>query len=142
MHAKLSMWHFDANASTESNKQRGQVLCWAKLLHYICCFPVDGCDRRGHSVSRSPSTQIGATCCTCCNAFCLPVYCKQGVVFVQHQCSLWQVSPEGRVLEHLMDSDGSVVNSISAVTEHKGRLFFGNVVGDYVSYIDYRQEQN
>lgn len=52
-----------------------------------------------------------------------------------------QVSPEGKVLEHLMDSDGSVVSSISAVTEHKGRLFFGNVVGDYVSYIDYKQGQ-
>ena len=35
-----------------------------------------------------------------------------------------------------MDTDGSVVSSISAVTEHKGRLFLGNVVGDYVSYID------
>lgn len=53
----------------------------------------------------------------------------------------WQVSPEGKVLEHLMDSDGSVVSSISAVTEHKGRLFFGNVLGDYVSYIDYEQAQ-
>lgn len=52
-----------------------------------------------------------------------------------------QVSPEGKVLEHLMDSDGSVANSISAVTEHKGRLFFGNVLGDYVSYIDYKQGQ-
>lgn len=47
-----------------------------------------------------------------------------------------QISPEGKVLEHLMDTDGSVVSSISAVTEHKGRLFLGNVVGDYVSYID------
>lgn len=35
-----------------------------------------------------------------------------------------------------MDTDGSVVNFISAVTEHSGRLFFGNVAGDYVSYID------
>lgn len=40
-----------------------------------------------------------------------------------------------------MDSDGFVLNSISAVTEHRGRLFFGNVVGDYVSYIDYKQGQ-
>ena len=34
-----------------------------------------------------------------------------------------------------MDTDGSVVNFISAVTEHHGRLFFGNVAGDYVSYV-------
>ena len=50
-----------------------------------------------------------------------------------------QVSPEGHVLEHLMDTDGSVVSSISSVTDHNGRLFFGNVLGDYVSYIDRRQ---
>lgn len=42
------------------------------------------------------------------------------------------------MLEHLMDSDGSVVSTISSVTEHNGRLFFGNLVGDFVSYIDYR----
>ncbi|DBA67844.1 TPA: putative alkaloid biosynthetic cluster [Trebouxia sp. C0005] len=47
-----------------------------------------------------------------------------------------KISPEGKVLDHLMDTDGSVVNFISAVTEHNGRLFFGNVAGDYVSYID------
>lgn len=47
-----------------------------------------------------------------------------------------KISPEGKVLEHLMDTDGSVVNSISSVTEHNGRLLFGNVVGDYVSYLD------
>lgn len=37
-----------------------------------------------------------------------------------------------------MDSDGSAVSFISAVTEHNGRLFFGNVVGNYISYIDYK----
>ena len=56
------------------------------------------------------------------------------VTDVLHVCM--QISPEGKVLEHLMDTDGSVVNFISAVTEHSGRLFFGNVAGDYVSYID------
>lgn len=58
-----------------------------------------------------------------------------------HQRSVLQVSPEGKVLEHLMDSDGSVVSTISAVTEHKGRLFFGNLVGDFVSYIDHKPQQ-
>ena len=47
-----------------------------------------------------------------------------------------QVSPEGKVLEQLQDTNGSVITFISSVLEHKGRLFFGNVVGDYVSYLD------
>ena len=47
-----------------------------------------------------------------------------------------QVSPEGKVLEQLQDTNGSVITFISSVVEHKGRLFFGNVVGDYISYLD------
>lgn len=47
-----------------------------------------------------------------------------------------KVSPEGKVLEQLQDTNGSVITFISSVVEHKDRLFFGNVVGDYVSYLD------
>lgn len=51
---------------------------------------------------------------------------------------LRQVSSEGKVLQWLMDPDGSTINSISSVTEHKGRLYFGNVAGDYISILDKR----
>ena len=49
-----------------------------------------------------------------------------------------QVSPEGKVLQWLMDPNGSVVNTISSVTEHGGKMYFGNVAGDYVSHLDKR----
>eukprot|EP00884_Botryococcus_braunii_P013679 jgi/Botrbrau1/22311/Bobra.0138s0061.1 len=51
-----------------------------------------------------------------------------------------KVSPEGEVLKVLMDADGSRVRSISAVTEHKGRLFLGNLDGNYVSYYDLNKD--
>lgn len=35
----------------------------------------------------------------------------------------------------LMDPDGSVVSHVSAVTEHGGRLFLGNLAKDYVSVL-------
>jgi len=39
----------------------------------------------------------------------------------------------------LLDPDGERVSSVSAVTESAGgRLFFGNLMGDYVSYVDLR----
>lgn len=47
-----------------------------------------------------------------------------------------QVSPEGEVLQTLMDPDGSHIASVSSVTEHQGRLFLGNLMGDYVSVLD------
>lgn len=46
-----------------------------------------------------------------------------------------QVSPAGEVLQTLMDPDGSVVSHVSAVTEHGGRLFLGNLAKDYVSVL-------
>ena len=49
---------------------------------------------------------------------------------------LLQVSSEGKVLQWLMDPDGSNINSISSVAEHKRRLYFGNVAGDYISILD------
>lgn len=51
-------------------------------------------------------------------------------------CIPAQVSPAGEVLHFLMDPDGSVVSAVSSVTEHKGRLYFGTVSGDYASYLD------
>ena len=51
-------------------------------------------------------------------------------------CMPAQVSAAGEVLQFLMDPDGSVVSAVSSVTEHKGRLYFGTVSGDYASYLD------
>ena len=42
----------------------------------------------------------------------------------------------GRPLQTLFDPDGSHVATVSAATEHMGRLFLGNLGGDYVSYLD------
>ena len=52
-----------------------------------------------------------------------------------------QVSPEGRVLQTLMDPDGSVVSHVSAVTEHGGRLYLGNLAKDDVSVVDVAPQQ-
>jgi hypothetical protein len=35
-----------------------------------------------------------------------------------------------------MDPDGSHISSVSGITQSGNRLFFGNLAGDYVSYID------
>lgn len=48
---------------------------------------------------------------------------------------LHQVSPTGEVLQMMMDPDGSYITHISSATEHQGRLYFGNLVKDYVSYL-------
>lgn len=48
---------------------------------------------------------------------------------------LVQVHPDGRALQALYDSDGTHVQRISAVTEAGDRLYFGNLAGDYVSFI-------
>ena len=47
-----------------------------------------------------------------------------------------QVSPEGEVLQVLMDPDGSKVSHVSSVTEHEGKLYLGNLAKDYVSVLD------
>ena len=47
-----------------------------------------------------------------------------------------QVSPAGKVLRVLMDPKGRAISLISAVTEHRGRLYFGHLSHDYVSYLD------
>ena len=47
-----------------------------------------------------------------------------------------QVSPGGEILRTLMDQYGAHVAFVSSVTEHGDRLFLGNVVLSYVSYVD------
>jgi hypothetical protein len=46
------------------------------------------------------------------------------------------VSAEGKLLGMLMDPDGSNVSHISSITEFRGRLYFGNLVKNYVSFLD------
>lgn len=47
-----------------------------------------------------------------------------------------KVSPEGEVLQTLMDPTGDHVSHVSSATEHAGRLFLGNLGKDYVSVLD------
>lgn len=45
-------------------------------------------------------------------------------------CCCWcQVSPEGRILQLLLDPTGARVATASAATEHNGRLFLGSIMG-------------
>ena len=46
-----------------------------------------------------------------------------------------KVSASGDVEGTLMDSKGAQVSSVSAVTEFEGKLFLGNLMGDYVSVL-------
>ena len=46
-----------------------------------------------------------------------------------------KVSASGDVEGVLMDSKGAQVSSISAVTEFDGKLFLGNLMGDFVSVV-------
>lgn len=59
----------------------------------------------------------------------------------KHWGAIVKVTAEGQVVDCLLDLDGSHLMSISAVTEVKGRLFLGNLAGDYVSYLDLPQWQ-
>jgi len=48
-----------------------------------------------------------------------------------------QVDGSGQVLDFLMDGVGAHVSSVSAVSESPdGKLWLGNLVGSYVSYVD------
>lgn len=40
-----------------------------------------------------------------------------------------KLSPQGEILQLLLDPDGSRVATASAATEHKGRLFLGSIMG-------------
>jgi hypothetical protein len=46
------------------------------------------------------------------------------------------VSPNGEILEIVLDPNGSMVSTVSAVTEHNGKLFMGNLGGNFVSIVD------
>jgi len=43
------------------------------------------------------------------------------------------VSPEGEVLQFLLDPTGERVAFVSSATEHQGNLFLGNLRQNYVS---------
>ena len=47
-----------------------------------------------------------------------------------------KLSPEGKVLRTLMDPKGTKLSTISAVTEHAGQLFLGNLKGNFVSVVN------
>ena len=47
-----------------------------------------------------------------------------------------KLNAAGHPVRTLYDLDGSRVSTVSAITEHGGRLFFGNLGGDYVSFLD------
>lgn len=70
----------------------------------------------------------------------LPPACQRPLICLLHTCvptlAALQVSPEGEVLQVLMDPTGGHVSHVSAVTEHRGRLFLGNLAKDYVSVLD------
>eukprot|EP00879_Flechtneria_rotunda_P024440 GHRR01025910.1.p1 GENE.GHRR01025910.1~~GHRR01025910.1.p1 ORF type:complete len:118 (+),score=26.80 GHRR01025910.1:279-632(+) len=42
---------------------------------------------------------------------------------------------DGAVLDWLMDPKGTHVSSVSAALEHDGKLFLGNLAGNYISYV-------
>lgn len=56
--------------------------------------------------------------------------------FLKQWGCVLKVSPEGKIIDALIDADGSTVSSISAVTEHDGKLFLGNLGGSFVSVYD------
>ncbi|GLC34854.1 hypothetical protein PLESTM_000247100 [Pleodorina starrii] len=47
-----------------------------------------------------------------------------------------KISPDGKPQQLLMDPDGFKIAFVSAVTERNGKLYFGNVKQNYVSYFD------
>ena len=59
----------------------------------------------------------------------------QGLFVKQWGCVV-KVSSSGEVLEVLMDVHSTTVATVSAVTEHRGKLFLGNLGGSFVSVYD------
>ena len=53
-----------------------------------------------------------------------------------------QVSSEGKPLRSLTDMDGKRISTISGVTEHGDRLYFGFLTGDYIAYVDFKGHQS
>ncbi|WIA17796.1 hypothetical protein OEZ85_009308 [Tetradesmus obliquus] len=48
-----------------------------------------------------------------------------------------KVSPDGRILQLLLDPTGARVATASAATEHNGRLFLGSIMGGpFISYVN------
>jgi len=60
-------------------------------------------------------------------------------VFHPTSCSIGcvlRIQPSGSIVGSMWDMDGRKVSSITAVTEHDNKLFFGNLKGDFVSVLD------
>ncbi|KAF8055388.1 MET1B [Scenedesmus sp. PABB004] len=48
-----------------------------------------------------------------------------------------KITPEGRILQLLLDPTGARVATASAATEHRGRLFLGSIMGGpFISYVE------
>lgn len=45
------------------------------------------------------------------------------------------MTPDGELVTFLLDPDGTTASRIASAHEEHGRLYFGNLVTDYVSYI-------
>jgi hypothetical protein len=56
--------------------------------------------------------------------------------FLKQWGCILKVSADGDIVDVLIDPDGSTVSSISAVTEHDGKLFLGNLGGSFISVYD------
>eukprot|EP00877_Chromochloris_zofingiensis_P013931 jgi/Chrzof1/8792/Cz03g24210.t1 len=50
-----------------------------------------------------------------------------------------KISLDGQVVDFLLDITGEHVSKISSAHEHDGRLYLGNLVTDYVSFLDLRE---
>lgn len=74
-----------------------------------------------------------ACCCVCTLYFALHWGACRHLCLNLHGM---QISANGEPLQALYDMDGSHISAVSAVTEHDSRLFFGNLAGDYVSFIE------
>jgi hypothetical protein len=62
--------------------------------------------------------------------FALPILCFAADL---------QVSPEGQPLLFLLDEQGETVSKVPSAHEQHGRLYFGNLATDFVSYIELDQ---
>jgi len=79
---------------------------------------------------QSGSTRAHCRCCAPLHA------ALQAQGDAQDNICVRQVSPEGKPLRSLTDLDGQSISGISGVVEHGGRLYFGFLTGNYISYVD------
>ena len=53
-----------------------------------------------------------------------------------HRHTQVKLDAQGTPISALYDPDGTHVATVSAATEHSGRLFLGNLGGDFISFVD------